>query len=159
MGDSMSLKASDLPEQVRDALDRGEEALLFVTGAASILTDSPETTGIEAYTDVGWPEKSSPAALALAQALQKGVKEPTRYYLKGPTAARITEAHRRHEDPRMLIYTIEITGKLNAEGNLAARAELTVHETWYGIGAVQVAASRAHRHCRETLDKEGMAWS
>ena len=153
------IQIDNLPEQVRDALARGEEALLFVTGAASILTDSPETTGIETYTDVGWPEGTSPAALAVAQALQKGVKDPTRYYLKGPTATRITEAHRRREDPRMLIFTIEITGKLNAEGNLAARAELEVHEALYGVGAVRVAASRALRHCRETLDKEGMAWS
>lgn len=155
----MSLKASDLPQQVRDALDRGEEALLFVTGAASILTDSPETTGIEAYTDVGWPEKSSPAALALAQTLHKGVKEPTRYYLKGTVAARIAQTHRRHADPRMPIFTIKITGKLNADGTLAARADLTVHEAVYGIGAARVAADRALLRCRNVLAREGMAWS
>lgn len=153
------IQIDNLPEQVRDAIVRGEEALLFVTGAASILTDSPETTGIEVYTDVGWPEKSSPAALTLAQALHKGVKEPTRYYLKGTTGTRIEQIHRHQDDPQMPIFTIRITGKLNAEGSLVARAELEVHEALCGVGTVRVAAARSLRHCREILDKEGMSWS
>lgn len=149
----------DLPEQVRDALTRGEEVLLFTTGAVSSLEGNPDTDGINTETDAGWPEEPTPAALTLAQALHAAVKDPVGHYLRRQPAARIAQTHRRHADPRMPIFTIKITGKLNADGTLAARADLTVHEAVYGIGAARVAADRALLRCRNVLAREGMAWS
>jgi len=142
-------QVSDFPEQIREALTRGEEAVLFTV----VCDVSPE--GINVTTSSGEPGDSlSENGNALLTALQDAGRKPVSLHLRGWATANIERVHARIGTPTMPVFKVTITGKADADGTITTTEALTVAEKVHGIIQVRRAGELTLKAARGILQEK-----
>lgn len=144
----MSLQVSDFPEQIREALARGEETTLFTIACDS----TPE--GIRVTTSSGEPDETlSENGNALLAALQGAGGKPVSLHLGGWATANIERVHARIGTPTMPVFKVTITGTADADGAITTTEALTVAEKVSGIIQVRQAGEQTLKAARGILQR------
>lgn len=144
----MSLQVSDFPEQIREALARGEETVLFVISCTSRAAE-----GITVTTSTSNPADllSYRADVTLANIQKAGNASVSHYFGNRIAAAKIMRLHETTGARQIPLFTIEITGKADADGAITTTAALTVAEPVTDIPQVRTAGDMTLTKCRDLL--------
>ena len=142
-------QVSDFPEQIREALARGEETTLFTIACDS----TPE--GILVTTSSGEPGDSlSENGNALLAALQDAGRKPVSLHLRAWATANIQRVHARIGAPTMPVFKVTITGEADADGTITTTEALTVAEKVHGIIQVRRAGELTLKAARGILQEK-----